>query len=103
MGMLMAVNVDKQPMLPMVEGALNSLFHNPTDAFFTGRIMDLLFDGVEIDCSSDDTTVKALCLNFEAENAFRRINDTHMAFAMFSGVSANGPVFQHKWSTFQFM
>lgn len=88
MGMLMAVNVDKQPMLPMVESALNLLFHNPSDAFYSGRVMDLLYDGVEVDCSSDDNTVKALCLNFDAEKAFRKIDDTHYAFSMFSGVSA---------------
>ena len=87
MGMFLAVNVDKQPMLPMVEGALNSLFHNPADPFFTGRVMDLLYDGVELDCSADDNTVKALCLNFDAEKAFRKVDDTHYAFSLFSGVN----------------
>lgn len=84
--MLMAVNVDKQPMLQMVEDALNKLFHNPADAFYTGRVMDLLYDGVELDCGADDNTVKALCLNFDAEKAFRKTDATHYKFAMFSGV-----------------
>lgn len=85
--MFLAINVDKQPMLPMVEGALNNLFHNPADAFFSGRIMDLLYDGVEVDCSADDNTVKAICMNFDAEKAFRKIDDTHYAFSLFAGVS----------------
>lgn len=88
--MFLAINVDKQPMLPMVEGAMNNLFHNPTDAFFSGRIMDLLYDGVEVDCSADDNTVKAVCMNFEGEKAFRKIDDKHYAFSLFAGVSVRG-------------
>lgn len=95
MGMYCAVNVDKQPMLPMVEGAINKLFHDPADAFYTGRVMNLLFDGVELDCSADDTTVKALCLNFQGEKAFRKIDDGHFAFAVFSGVSVCANEFLH--------
>lgn len=50
MGMLLAVNVDKKPLLPMVEDVINKIFDNPADAFFTGKAMDLLFNGVEITC-----------------------------------------------------
>lgn len=46
MGMILAANVDKKPMVPMLGGAIKALFHDPADAFYTGRVMDLLYDGV---------------------------------------------------------
>ena len=87
MGMLLAVNVDKQAMLPAIEGVLKNLFHDPADAFFTGRVMDILFDGVEIDCSSDDKTTVAICMSFDGNKAVRKIDDHHFAFSLFGGVS----------------
>lgn len=87
MGTFMAINVDKQAMLPTVQQVVNNLFHNPADAFYTGKVMDLLFDGVEVDCSSDDKATMAICLNFEDANAFRKIDETHLAFSLFGGVN----------------
>lgn len=75
-------------MLKSIEKAVKNLFNVPADAFYTGRVMDLLFDGVLIDCSSNDQITAALCLNFEDTSAFRKINNTHLAFSMFGGVSS---------------
>lgn len=36
MGMFLAINVDKQPMLPAIDGAIKNLFQDPADAFYTG-------------------------------------------------------------------
>lgn len=83
--MLLATNVDKAPMLPMLEGAIKNLFNDPADAFYTGRVMDLLFDGVSVDCSSKDDTTVAVCLQLEEK--LRRIDDGHLAFSLFGGVS----------------
>ncbi|XP_055299621.1 sensory neuron membrane protein 1-like [Sitodiplosis mosellana] len=87
MGMLMAVNVDKQAMLPTIEGVLKNLFHDPADAFYTGRVMDLLFDGVGVDCSSDDKTTIAICMSFDSNKALRKIDDQHYAFSLFGGTN----------------
>lgn len=54
MGMLLATNYEKKPFLPKVEVAVKNLFNEPADAFYTGKVMDLLFDGVSIDCSSKE-------------------------------------------------
>lgn len=35
MGLFLTINVDKQPMLPKIVEAVNNLWHNPTDAFYT--------------------------------------------------------------------
>lgn len=85
----MSINIDKKPMLPGIYGAIKELFHNPPDPFFTGRVMDILYDGVPIDCTSEDMTVKAMCTSFStgAQQAIRQIDNEHYAFSLFGGVS----------------
>lgn len=87
MGMLLATNIDKQPMLPMINGAIGKLFHNPIDAFYSGRVMDLLFDGVLIDCHSDDHITASMCYHFRNEKSFKKVDAHHFTFSLFSGVS----------------
>lgn len=87
MGMLLATNVDKQPMLPVIDGVIKNLFHDPADAFFTGRVMDILYDGVSVDCSADDKMTVAVCMNMRDQAAFRKIDDNHLSFSLFGGVS----------------
>lgn len=52
-------------MLPLVAKAIQEIFHNPKDAFFHGKVMDLLFHGFEVDCTSTDFNAKATCSAFE--------------------------------------
>lgn len=87
--MALAVNVDKAAMLPAIVGGLNFLFHEPTDAFWTGRVMDLLYDGITIDCSADDFNAKAICSQFDNPEmkAIKKIDDTTFKFSLFAGVS----------------
>lgn len=85
--MLLATNVDKKPMVPTIAVAVNNMFNNPADAFFSGRVMDLLYDGVAIDCSSDEMTTVAICTTFADNKGLRKVNDTHYAFSLFAGVS----------------
>lgn len=96
MGMLLAINVDKKPMLPSIYAAIKEIFHNPSDPFYTGRVMDILFDGVPIDCSSQiEVTTKAVCSQFStgAQAAIRQIDDKHYAFSLFGGVSSKRSLF----------
>lgn len=87
MGMLLATNYEKKPFLPKVEVAVKNLFNEPADAFYTGKVMDLLFDGVSIDCSSKEDTTVAVCLQLEDAPAVRRIDEDHLAFSILGGVS----------------
>lgn len=87
MGLLLATNIDKQPMLPMIENAIENLFDKPTDAFYTGRVMDMLFDGVPISCHSDEGIAAAMCFNFKRESSFKKIDAHHFTFSLFGGVS----------------
>lgn len=87
--MAFAVNVDKQPMLPLIVKAIDQLFHEPQDMFWTGRVMDVLFDGIPIDCSSDDFAATAACSVFKSGDvkAVRPVDDDHFMFSLFAGVS----------------
>lgn len=87
MGTLLSANVDKQAMLPAIEMVVKNWFHNPADAFYTGTVMDILFNGVIIDCSADDKLTTALCMALEETVAFQRVDDGHLAFTFFGGVS----------------
>lgn len=87
MGMLLATNVDKAPMLPTIAQVVKNMLHDPADAFFTGRAMDIMFDGVEIDCTSDDKVTTALCLSFDDNKSFQKVDDGHFKFSLFGGVS----------------
>lgn len=51
-------------MLQLASNAINGIFHNPKEPFWTGRVMDYLFDGIEIDCTGDQFEVKAVCSIF---------------------------------------
>lgn len=87
MGLLLATNVDKRPMLPLIDRAIGNLFHNPKDGFYTGRVMDMLFDGVPIDCHSDDTITAALCSHLQNQKSFKKLDTHHFTFSLFGGVN----------------
>lgn len=89
MGMFLATNVDKQAMLPVIDGVVKNLFHEPADAFYTGRVMDVLYDGVDVDCSADDKTTVAICLTFDTNQALRKVGDHQYKFSLFGGVSTD--------------
>lgn len=86
--MALAVNVDKKPMLSIVVQAIEQIFHSPADMFWTGRVMDVLFDGIPIDCSSDHFAAQGVCSMFDDEDmkAMHKINDTAYHFSLFAGV-----------------
>lgn len=88
-GTFLSLNVDKKGMLGPISGAINAMFHDPPDPFFTGRVMDIAYDGVEIDCSTDHPVAKAMCASFASgsQPAVRKIDDQHFAFSLFAGVS----------------
>ncbi|KAJ6635575.1 Sensory neuron membrane protein 1 [Pseudolycoriella hygida] len=92
MGMALAVNVDKKPMLPLVSDAINGIFHNPKDAFWTGRVMDYLFDGIEIDCSSEEFAAKATCSIFATGEvkAVQPLREDFYKYSLFGAVNGSG-------------
>lgn len=90
LGMALAINMDREELLPFIQAAINGLLHTPKDIFFSGRVMDLLFDGIILDCSSEDFEVSAACSEFSSGQykEIQPLNDTAYVFSLFGGVSA---------------
>lgn len=88
LAMSLTLNIDRPEMLNFVENAINGLFHNPKDIFWTGRVMDLLFDGIPLDCTSDAFEVAAACAEFSTgeHSAIQPLNETFFKFSLFAGV-----------------
>lgn len=89
LGMALSVNVDRRELLPFIEAAINGILGNPTDAFWTGRVMDLLFDGIPLDCRSETFQVAAACGEFSTGDykAIQPVNESFYKFSLFGGVN----------------
>lgn len=90
-GIPLTVNVDRAPMLPLISKAVDLIFHSPQHIFWTGRAMDIMFDGILLDCSSSDFNSKAACSVFEGGEV-KAVwpadePDSHFKFAIFGGVN----------------
>lgn len=96
--MALGVNVDRDGMLPLVATAINEILHNPKDAFWTGKAMDLMFDGIPLDCTSDDFNSRAVCALFEGGEspAIQPNGEDHFIFSMMGGVSSSTLFSRHK-------
>lgn len=96
--MALAVNVDKKPLLGMTATAIEHIFHAPDTPFWTGRVMDLLFDGLDVDCSSQEYAAKATCAILGSGDvaAIKVIDPEHLKFAMMSGVDILIAQFNHR-------
>lgn len=53
LGMAMSIKRERPELLELISNAINGLFRDPKNIFFTGRLFDLLFDGIYLDCSSE--------------------------------------------------
>lgn len=93
MSMALGVNVDREGMLPLVANAINIMFHNPKDVFWTGPVFDLLYNGIEIDCTSNDLNVLAVCAALDG-GEFETIKpienkENFFQFSFFGNVSSS--------------
>lgn len=88
LSVILAINTDRQDLLSFIHKAANGVLHNPQDIFFTGRLWDLLYDGIILDCSSDEFEVTAACSEFDSGDygEIRRINETAFSFSLFGNV-----------------
>lgn len=74
----------------MIMEGLDTIFHNPTSSFLTGSFMDIFFDGIPVDCSSDIFASEAICARLVNDGGLPKINDTHVAFSLFGRVGTPG-------------
>lgn len=67
--------------------AMTQIF-KPTTPFLTARVMDILFNGIGIDCSSDEFEASSFCGAMGNEKAINVVNDTYLTFSVLGPVSA---------------
>lgn len=69
--------------------AINDLFNEPVDVFWTGKSMDLLFNGIEIDCNVTNPLTKIACreIRKRKDSSFIHLDNDKFLFSMFGGVS----------------
>lgn len=84
------MNVDRAPMLGMIAKAVDLIFDKPQNIFWTGKAMDIMFNGIRLDCTSDDFNAKAVCSVFESGEVQTVWPDAelpgHYRFSLFGGV-----------------
>lgn len=70
------------------KAAIREIFHEPTDVFWTGRAMDLMFNGIQIDCDVTNSLAKIACREIRDRNdpTFKSLDNGKLMFAMFAGV-----------------
>lgn len=86
--MSLAVNVDRQSLTSLVATAIEELFHSPKEIFWSGTAMDLMFNGIPIDCSSKKSQARVVCMELQASGtqAIQIIDKTHLKFSLLGGV-----------------
>lgn len=96
----LSVNAEYRQFMHVAVAAIREIFHTPSDAFWTGRAMDLLFNGIEIDCSTKSPLARLVCAEFHSgeRKQFKPINDVTFAFSLFDGVCFN--VYQYLMNPF---
>ncbi|CRL04099.1 CLUMA_CG017212, isoform A, partial [Clunio marinus] len=87
MGGLIAVQRDKEPLLEMATKAMTTIF-KPKSPFLTAPVMDILFNGVGIDCSSEEFEAMSFCKALENEKPIKVVNDTYLKFSVMGGANA---------------
>ncbi|XP_039438033.1 sensory neuron membrane protein 1-like [Culex pipiens pallens] len=83
LGVFLSVQRDREEMMPLISSGMKIIFDPLDSAFMTVRVMDLLFDGIPVDCGSEEFAAKAVCSGMESEGAVAPLNETHVKFSMF--------------------
>lgn len=89
--MSLAVNADRQSLISLVAKAIEDLFHSPKEIFWSGTAMDLMFNGIPIDCTSKKPQAKVVCMELRTGEvqAIQQIDKTHFKFSLLGGVRKN--------------
>ncbi|XP_063704232.1 sensory neuron membrane protein 1-like [Culicoides brevitarsis] len=84
MSTLVLIKKDREPMLPLVSKALETIFKDPNMIFMTATAMDIMFNGLLIKCDSEDFGAKAFCVALETEaKGLEMLGDRKFAFSLF--------------------
>lgn len=88
-GIGLTVHSEFRQFLHVAVAAIKEIFYEPADAFWTGRAMSLLSDGIDIDCDVTNPLSRIACKEMRKSGnpAIQLIDQTHMKFSLIGGVS----------------
>ncbi|XP_041981606.1 sensory neuron membrane protein 1-like [Aricia agestis] len=94
-GMVNKLHKTKPSMLNMVSKAINAIFENPPTYFLTVKAIDILFNGVLVNCDKTEFAPKAVCtgLKKEAADSFIIKPNNQLWFSLFA--PRNGTINPH--------
>ncbi|XP_031629088.1 sensory neuron membrane protein 1-like, partial [Contarinia nasturtii] len=83
----LTVHFEYRQFLHVAVQAIHEIFHEPTDVFWTGRAMNLLFDGIEIDCGVTNPLSKLACgeMRRSAHPSIQKITKERLKFSFMGG------------------
>lgn len=86
--MVNLVAKESPALLSIINQAIAPLFRNPQSIFLTARVRDILFDGLEIDCTSSEFTSKAVCAQLKTQiPGIQKLPDKNVfLFSLFGSV-----------------
>lgn len=87
-GIGLAVHFEFRQFMHVAVAAIKELFNEPTDVFWTGKAMDLLFNGIIIDCNTTDPLAKLTCNQIrKAKNpSIQSLENKNLKFSLLGGV-----------------
>ncbi|XP_070502419.1 sensory neuron membrane protein 1-like [Chironomus tepperi] len=88
MGGLISTQRDKPALLDIVFEGSKQLFKPEGTPFVTAKAMDLLFNGVEVDCDIEETAAGIICSMLGTNKGIQQINETYFAFSLLGGKNA---------------
>ncbi|KAL7029807.1 hypothetical protein ACKWTF_006372 [Chironomus riparius] len=83
MGGLIAAQRDRPGLLGIVIQAFQQIFEPEGTPFLTTKVMDLLFNGVGVDCNREDLEASIVCPQIANEKNIKKINDTYFTISLF--------------------
>ncbi|CAH1124067.1 unnamed protein product [Ceutorhynchus assimilis] len=84
-GMVSRVLRDSPVFLSIVNQSLAYIFNNPKSIFLTGKVKDILFDGIELNCTSKEFPPTAICSQMKTQVPgikFKKGNDNVFLFSL---------------------
>lgn len=87
-GIGLTVHFEFRQFMNVAKAAIKEIFHEPTDVFWTGRAMDLMFNGIIIDCDVTNSLAKIACreIRNRSDPTFKSLDNGKLLFSMFGGV-----------------
>lgn len=86
-GMVTMTKMLKPAALGMINKAIPLLYPDQSDAFMTGTANDIMWNGLDINCTSNEFAAVAVCSQIRQNSAgLHKINENHFKFSLFGVV-----------------